>query len=118
MHREIVLEAFRQRLQWRVTCVDSAALLAAGDPLEEDRCAPAPASSSLLHWGEYERIDWEQVHAGAEPPCLRAPVSPSPPADCTNFSFLPQTVCIAARARLLSTAAVQPYVSNRRAGRW
>jgi len=28
---------------------------------------PHPAASaSLFHWGEYERIDWERVHAGAQ----------------------------------------------------
>ena len=51
--RDMVVAAFRSRPEWEVRVVERA---------EEE---PAEGtSSSHLHWGEYEGIDWERVHRG------------------------------------------------------
>lgn len=56
-----MLEAFARRPEWRVVTVNCAS---------ED-VAPE-ARTTLLHWGEYERIRWDAVHKGVSPyidPC-------------------------------------------------
>lgn len=49
-HRDLVAQAFAQRNKWHVTVVDG---------YREEPC-----QASVLHWGEYERIDWQLVHEG------------------------------------------------------
>jgi hypothetical protein len=52
--RSIVLDALTARPAWRVTSVE-------GEGFD-----PHPVTStSRLHWGEYERVDWGRVHEGA-----------------------------------------------------
>ncbi|KAK9826378.1 hypothetical protein WJX81_005431 [Elliptochloris bilobata] len=53
--RELVLDAFARRPAWSVACVSGAG---------ED--VSTAARTSLLHWGEYERICWDAVHKGAQ----------------------------------------------------
>ncbi len=53
-HRQLVVEAFqRRRPHWRAT-----AETGCGESLAPD------ASTSDLHWGEYERMDWARIHEG------------------------------------------------------
>lgn len=50
--RELVVAAFNRRPEWHVT-------------VQNTECDDAAAADdSLFYWGEYETIDWEQVHAG------------------------------------------------------
>ena len=100
MCRELVVEAFQRRPQWRVTCISRAGPHDSGCSRDddEDSCAPS-ASTSLLHWGEYERIDWEQVHSGGMPPC---PLHPPHPLAFTKL--LPWQPCTATACMSPSSA--------------
>ncbi|BDA50216.1 probable tubulin polyglutamylase TTLL2 [Coccomyxa sp. Obi] len=53
--RGLVVQALAGRPQWHVTVVDS---------YREEPCQAS--TSSLLHWGEYERIGWQLVHEGKQ----------------------------------------------------
>lgn len=48
-------KAFARRPEWHVEVCD----VGDGEPGDEP-CAAA--RTSLFHWGEYERIDWQRVH--------------------------------------------------------
>lgn len=63
--RELVLEAFNRRPEWQVT-------------VQHTECDDvAVQDGSLFFWGEYETIDWEQVHAGeASILCVLATYTP------------------------------------------
>lgn len=66
--RELVLAAFNRRPEWQVTVQNT------------DCNGAAVADSSLFYWGEYETIDWQQVHAGeASILCMFATHSPEFP---------------------------------------
>ncbi|KAK9903517.1 hypothetical protein WJX75_007884 [Coccomyxa subellipsoidea] len=56
--RDLVVQAFARRPQWRVRVVNGEG---------EGPCEAS--SSSTLHWGEYERIDWQLVHEGRQHAC-------------------------------------------------
>lgn len=61
--RELVLAAFDRRPEWQVTVQNT------------DCAGAAAADDSLFYWGEYETIDWEQVHAGeASVLCIFPPI--------------------------------------------
>lgn len=53
-HRGLVVQAFARRQQWHVIVVDG---------FGEEPCQAS--TSSILHWGEYERIDWQLIHEGS-----------------------------------------------------
>lgn len=53
--RELVADGLRRRPQWKVT----------EEQGEGETITPA-ASLSQLHWGEYERFDWDRVHKGGQ----------------------------------------------------
>lgn len=55
--RELVLAAFDRRPDWQVTVQNT------------DRDQANLSDGTLFFWGEYESIDWEQVHAGHQHAC-------------------------------------------------
>jgi hypothetical protein len=68
--RELVLQAFQRRPAWRVTST-----CGVGEEVARE--------SSLLHWGEYERISWDAVHKGAY--CKGPGSHTRPEAQCCGF---------------------------------
>ena len=52
--RQLVLAGFVSRPAWQVKDVSGWPEQAAEDAI----------SCSILHWGEYERFNWQRVHAG------------------------------------------------------
>ena len=52
--RQLVLASFASRPAWHVKDVSGWAEHEAEDAI----------SCSVLHWGEYERFNWQRVHAG------------------------------------------------------
>lgn len=60
--RQLVVEGLQRRQPaWRVT-VDTG----------HEEGVTSAATTSDLHWGEYERMDWERIHDGGSPTAVHS----------------------------------------------
>lgn len=97
--RQLVLAAFDRRPEWQVSVHTT------------DSDAATIQDDSLFYWGEYESIDWEQVHAGepTSPDKLHSSLLPIHHSDSelTLVSQLGDAYAAQANSMLAATASAK-----------